>query len=176
MRIIKTLLCALLAMSVTSAALATDFPTPAYEWKLENTSPDTKAIQAAVAPYWAEEAEQGSSNDRSGANRWDLVYWVGHSRGPFNLTNDIYGVEDCPQAEAARPVAEAVLDSLGLDYVREPVLAKTAGRFQTDRWLGTEGFLDTDGTILWLCDQLAKEPMPMEAVPTLATYMEMRDE
>ena len=147
-RLVKTTLCVLLMLCAAASARATDFPAPAYEWRLENTSPDVQAIQSAVAPYWAEEAEQGASNDRSGTNRWDFVYWVGHGRGPFNLTNDIYGMEDCPRTEAARPVAEAVLDRLGLDYIREPVLAKTAGRFETDRWLGTEGFLDTDGTIL----------------------------
>lgn len=164
-----------MAICTAASALATDFPTPAYEWKLENISPDVEAIRTAVAPYWAEGLEQGSADYRNGSNRCDLVFWEGHSLGWFNMTNHLYGVEDCPQVEAARPVAEAVLDRLGLDYIREPVLAKTAQRFMTDQWLGAHGVLDEDGCLVWLNDQLAKEPMPRADVPLLACYAELRD-
>ena len=174
MSIKRILVTALLALCAASTALATDFPAPAYEWRLENVSPDVAAILTAVAPYWPEDTEQGSVDDHSGSSRCALVYWVGHTRGMFNWTNDLYGVEDCPQTGAARPVAEALLDSLGLSYIRQPVLAKTARRFETDRWLGAHGVVE-DGRLVWLCDQLAKEPVPQTEIPLLASYTEMRD-
>ena len=175
-RLARLALSVMLMLCAAVPANATDFPSPAYEWRLENTSPGVKAIQSAVAPYWMEGAEQETNDYHSGGNRCDLVYWLGHTRGRINWTDAVYGVEDNPLVERARPVAEAVLDSLGLRYIREPVMAKTAWRFRTDGLLGCEGFVDEDGTILWLCDQLAKEPMSMADVPTLAQYMKTRDE
>lgn len=43
-RLAKTVLCALLMLCAAACASATDFPAPAYEWRLENTSPGVKAI------------------------------------------------------------------------------------------------------------------------------------
>lgn len=174
-RLVKVILCVLLMLCASVSACATDFPAPAYEWELENVSPDIRAIQAAVAPYWAEGLEQETDDYRNGSNRCDSVYWADHGSGRFNWIDQIYGVENCPQVEAVRPVAEAVLDRLGLDYIREPVLAKTAQRFETDQWLGAQGVIDDEGRLIWLNDQLSKAPMPQENIPLLVYYAELRD-
>lgn len=165
----------LAALCAVSSALATDFPRPAYEWRLENASPDVRALQAAVAPWWPEDFEQGTHDDHGRANRWDSVFWQGHSPQVYCLTRRHYGVEDSPQVEAARSVAEALLDSLGIDYIREPALAKTAQAYETDSWLGMQSLVDVNGALLWLCDQLTREPLPIRDVPQLAQYAEMRD-
>lgn len=145
-------LCALiLGFIPANACRAQPFPSPAYQFTLANVTPDTRTIRRAFAKYSAPDARLETHSYHNGKmNRLDMVWDAARYRADvLCLTGRLYGVESGEAVARARAVAEAFMDELGLSYMPEPLLAKTARTFATNApvWLDAT---DGAGRVLWM--------------------------
>ncbi|MCI6376342.1 MAG: hypothetical protein MR842_01070 [Clostridiales bacterium] len=165
-------LCALiLGFIPANACRAQPFPSPAYQFALANATPDAQAIRRVFAKYSAPDARLETHSYHNGkTNRLDMVWDAARYRADvLCLTGKLYGVEGGDAVARARAVAEAFMDELGISYMPEPLLAKTARTFATNApvWLDA---VDGAGRVLWMNPLISKTVWPEDALLCSSQY------